>query len=297
MPYTIGVDVGGTNIKLGLINGKGQIIARSRLSTQQYLKSRVELTRAIVECILGFITDRKLFKKDIQAIGFGFPGLIDPRSGVIKSLPNIPNWKNVSFKNDLQKKLKIPVFIDNDVNLITLAEWQLGAGKGCNNLLCITLGTGVGGGLIINNALYRGECFTAGEVGHMPLKDKTLERYVGNSHLFKRIRHISNNKYDRTQDMYRLAKEGNKKALEFWNETGTYIGMMLAQVANLLNLPLVVIGGGVSNNFRFLKKPIQAALRQYALDIPARHMKIVRAKLGDDAGILGAYILTQRGFH
>jgi len=303
--YVVGIDIGGTNIKLGLVNSSGKVVARTRLMTKTFKRNRTKLIDALVVKINDLIKGNKLFKKEILGIGIGFPGLINPQSGIVKFAPNIPGWKQVPIKKIIQKKLRLPTFIDNDVNLVTLGEWKFGAGKGYKNLVCITLGTGVGGGLILEDALYRGEGFVAGEIGHIPINEKgpqcncggwgCFERYVGNRFLSQKAGRIFKRKNMIPPDITALARKGNKKAIKLWEETGVHIGNALTGVINLLNPRMVIIGGGVSNNLHFMKKSINTVIRKRAMGVQAKMVKIVRARLGDDAGIIGAYVLVKEG--
>lgn len=301
--YTIGVDVGGTNIKLGLVNRSGIIIARAFLETKSFCKNKKKLIDAIVGAICDLIACEGIKSKDILGIGLGLPGLIDSKRGIVNFLPNISGWRNVPLKDIIQKKLHIQTLVDNDVNLITLGEWKYGAGKGQSNLLCMTLGTGVGGGLILNGGLYRGEGFVAGELGHMPLNEQgsrcscggwgCFECYVGNGHLLKKAAKIFKKKNIQLPDVTRLANQGNACAIRFWEETAMHIGNGLVGVVNLLNLRLVVIGGGVSNSYKFMGKTINSVIRQRAMRVQSKMVKVVRAKLGNDAGIKGAQVLVK----
>lgn len=301
--YTVGVDVGGTNIKFGLVNRSGSILARASLNTKQFHRNKQKLISALIEEINNLIYSKQLRPKDISGIGFGLPGLIDSKKGVVNFLPNVPGWKNVPLKNIVQKKLRIPTFIENDVNLITMGEWKFGAGKGYQNMLCMTLGTGVGAGLVLNNALYRGEGFVAGELGHMPLNEKgpncncggwgCFECYVGNGRLLAKAKKIFKRNDIKLPDIFYLANQGNARAVRFWNDTAVHIGNALVGVVNLLNPRLIVIGGGVSNNYKFLGTTINAIVKKRAMKVQAKMVKIVRAKLGDDAGIIGAQVLVK----
>lgn len=301
--YTVGIDVGGTNIKFGLVSRLGSVLAKTSLDTKQFRRNKQKLINALIEEINNLICSKNLKSKDILGIGFGLPGLIDSKKGVVNFLPNVPGWKNVPLKAIVQKKLRIPTFIDNDVNLMTLGEWKFGAGRGCKNMLCMTLGTGVGAGLVLNSALYRGEGFVAGELGHMPLNERgpncncggwgCFERYVGNGRLLLNARKIFKNKNIQLPDVYKLANSGNVRAISFWNDTAVHIGNALVGVVNLLNPRLIVIGGGVSNNYKFLGTTINAIIKKRAMTIQAKMVKVVRAKLGDDAGIIGAQVLVK----
>ena len=290
--YIIGVDVGGTNVKLGLVGPRGDIIARSRFDTKAFNRNKKKLIDALVAAIKQLASRRELKKSDILGVGIGMPGFIDPQKGLVLFLPNIPGWHNVPFASILRKKLGLPVFIDNDVNLITLAEWKKGAGRGFRNLVCITLGTGVGGGLILNNTLYRGENFVAGEIGHIPYQDKELELYVGNKVLHERAARIFKRPGIRTQDVFAMAQRGDQRGIKFWYEVGEHIGFVMAGVVNTLNPKRIIIGGGVSNNYKYIAPGIKATIKQKAIKA-ANNVQIVRARLGDDAGIIGASFLVK----
>jgi len=301
--YIIGIDVGGTNVKFGLLNTRAKIIDRTRLNTKAFARHPKKLIAAIIDAIRQLMAKNKLSHQQILGIGIGLPGAVDPQKGIVKSLPNIPNWKNVPLKKMMQSRLSIPVFLDNDAKLIVLGEWKFGAGKGYENLICITLGTGVGGGLILNNALYRGENFVAGEIGHMPLNEMgpacpcggwgCFERYVGNATLLAQAQKVFVSKQLTLESVFERANRGDKRAIRFWKNTGEHIGNALVGAVNLLNPQLIVIGGGVANNFKFLKSSIGDVIQKRAMKVQAQHVRIVCAKLGDDAGLLGAFALIK----
>ncbi len=300
--YVIGVDVGGTNIKLGLVHPDGHVIARNHFATKPFASSKIKLITALAHHIKAILNAQGIVKKDIAGIGIGLPGLIDHAKGVVRFLPNIPGWRNVPLKSILEKKTGFPVTIDNDVKLITLAEWQFGAGRGEENLICITLGTGVGSGLILNNALYRGEANAAGELGHVPLNEEgphcncggqaCFESYVGNRRLYALADKMMNASGMTTEKMFALADKGDKRALAFWKAAATHIGHGLVGVVNLLNPRLIIIGGGVANNEKYLFKTIQAVIKKRAMHVQGGMVRIKRAKFGDDAGIIGAQVLV-----
>jgi glucokinase len=300
--YVVGVDVGGTNIKLGLVHPRGIVIARSHFPTKPFSSSKKKLIGVLAHEIQKIIASKGLKTKEIAGVGIGVPGLVDYNKGLVRFLPNIPGWKNVPLKAILEKKISLPVFVDNDVKLITLAEWKFGAGRGVKNLVCLTLGTGVGSGLILDNQLYRGVANAAGELGHMPLNEQgptcncggwgCFEKYVGNRSLFALANQMMNKSDMTTQKMFALANSGNAKALKFWNQTATHIGNGLVGMVNLLNPELIVIGGGVSNNEKYLFPMIKAVIKKRAMSVQGTIVKIKRAKFGDDAGIIGAQVLV-----
>ena len=300
--FVLGVDVGGTNIKMGIVSSSGKIFARTNLVTKSYIRNKNELIEAVIKSIRCLLAEHNLQGKNLVGIGMGLPGLINSQEGIVKFLPNIPNWRNVPLKKIFEKKIKVPTYIENDVNLITLGEWKFGAGMGARNLICMTLGTGVGGGLILDDNLYRGEGFVAGEIGHMPLNEKgpkcncggfgCFERYVGNRYLQEKAAKIFKKKNITLEEVTALATQGNKKAVQFWEETAAHIGNALTGVVNVLNPTRIVIGGGVSNSYRFLVKTIERTIKTRAMKVQAAMVKIVRAKLGDDAGLIGAQVLV-----
>ena len=300
--YVVGVDVGGTNIKLGIVDPAGKVIVRNSFATSPFASSRIKLIGAIAQEIEASIIAAGLNKKQIAGVGIGLPGLVDYEKGIVRFLPNIPGWRGVHLKSILQKKVKLPVFVDNDVKIITLAESQFGAGQGVANLVCLTLGTGVGAGLILNGRLYRGEGNAAGELGHMPLNEKgprcncggwgCFESYVGRRPLFALASRMVGKNGMTTQKMFALAQNGNKKALRYWRIVAQRIGNGLVGIVNLLNPRLIIIGGGVSNNEKFLFKTIAATIQGRAMSLQGSAFKIKRAKFKDDAGIIGAYVLV-----
>ena len=298
----IGIDVGGTNTKCGLVDAQGRVIKRVRLETRQYALKQSLLFTAILDTVSSLIHQHRGKRSDILGVGIGLPGLIDTEKGVVKFLPNIPGWRNVPLKRMMEANLGLRTCVENDVNLITLGEWKYGAGAGYRNIVCMTLGTGVGGGLILDNRLYRGEGFAAGEIGHMPLMrvgpkcncggSACFERYVGNTVLLAKARKLFRDKTITLEDVSVLASRNDSRAVAFWNETAVTIGYALTGVVNVLNPKLIIIGGGVAKAHRFLFKTIKNTIRARAMAVQGAIFKITRAKLGDDAGLIGARVLV-----
>lgn len=302
--FLIGIDAGATNIKVGLVNPANyKIIYRTQLSTSNYTLKRENLIQAFVRIVEFVLKEKNLSWKNIFAVGLGLPGPIDSQKGVVYFLPNIPGWKNVPLKRILESKLKMPVYVENDVNLVTLAEWKLGAAKGIKNLLCITLGTGVGAGLILEDKLYRGKHFLAGEIGHNPINEfgpkcncggqAHLERYVGNKYILAQARKIFKEKDLTLEKISYLSAKGNKAALKIWQDVGRRVGIALCSAVNLLNLEMIVVGGGVSRAGKPLFDSIRKTILKSAMPTLAKQVRVVASKLSSDAGILGAAILTK----
>ena len=300
--FIIGIDIGGTNIKFGLISKKGQIFSRLNLKTNAVSENVNQLVEGLVSACFKLISENHLTKKQILGIGIGLPGLVNIRRNIVYSLTNIKGWKNVPLKKIIEKKISIPVFIDNDVNVIALAEWMYGAGKGMTDLICMTLGTGVGGGLILNNALYRGSGFAAGELGHMPINEKgrkcncggfaCMETVVGNQYLEKKAKRVFSKKDITLEQVTALANKGNKKAVLFWEQTAQHISNGLIGIINTLNPSLVVIGGGIVSAHKYIFPVMRQVIKKRAMHIQGRMVRIKKAKLGQDAGIIGAQVLV-----
>ncbi len=306
--YSIGIDLGGTNLRAALVDSQWRIKERIALATSGI---REEVLRQVIEVI------EKLKKEeDIIGIGIGSPGNIDVGEGIIYDAPNIEGWNDVPLKSYVEGKMGLPTFIDNDANVMALAESRLGAGVGAKNIICLTLGTGVGGALIINGKLYHGATLTAGEIGHIPVNMSgplcncggrgCLERYVGNRFIVERAREriesgekslivelVGGDLGKVTPELIsQAALKGDKLAKEIWNEVGRYIGVALAGLVNLLNPEIVIIGGGVANARSLVFDPIRQTIKERAMRMPAKMVRVVQAKLGGDAGMIGAGILV-----
>ena len=297
----IGIDLGGTNLKLALTDRNFRIKARRMISTAGFLKKE-DLIEGIVISVNRIIDDNGLRKNQILGVGIGLPGPVDSKSGLVHFFPNIPGWKNVKLKTLLQRKLRLPVCIDNDANLMALAEHAIGAARGMQNALCVTLGTGVGAGLVCAGKLYRGSTYAAGEIGHVPLNEKgpkcncggiaCLEAYIGNKRIAKAAK-AAFRKDISLEELSARAKKGDAKAIRIWQMVGRYLGLALSGAVNLLNLDAIVIGGGVANAGSSLLNEARAVVKKRAMSVQARHVKIVKARLGNDGGMLGAAILAR----
>ncbi|MDD5449099.1 MAG: ROK family protein [Candidatus Omnitrophica bacterium] len=314
--YVIAADLGGTNIKIALVKDENRIVKKSNLSTRAY-KGKTSLISALSNACLEIMKEAGLRKQDILGIGIGAPGLIDSKRGIIHQLVNIKGFKEVPLKDLVEKTTGMSVFIDNDVNVMTLGELHHGAGRGAKNMVCITLGTGVGGGIVIDGRLYRGSTLSAGEIGHMPLNEKgpncncggfgCMEKYVGNKYIVEvAIRKIKEGKKTAvtglvngdlkkiTPEIISMAeKKGDRLAASVWEEIGGHLGVTVAGVINLLNPERIIVGGGIADAGKILFEAIRKTVKQRAMRLPADCAKIVKAKLGQDAGLIGAAVLVR----
>jgi glucokinase len=301
--FIIGIDLGGTNLKIALLDLKYRIQDKKVLSTQEFIKKE-SLILAIIDSINKIIEYNKLKKTNILGIGLGLPGPIDTWRGIVHFFPNIPGWKEVNLKSILEKRLRLPVFVDNDAKLMCLAEYKLGAAKDSNNAVCLTLGTGVGGGIIINGELYRGSSNASGEIGHVPLNEKgprcncggygCLEAYIGNNRILAKGKRLFKRDIS-LEELSSLAKKQNRKAKALWKTFAQRLGITLVGMVNLLNPDCIVIGGGVAEAGRVLFDNVRKVILKRAMNVQARQVKIFKAKLGNNAGLIGAAILVKEG--
>ncbi|NOX96949.1 MAG: ROK family protein [Nitrospirae bacterium] len=314
MQHLIGVDLGGTNLKVALLDKKGEIRKKTSVLTA---RGKQAVLQQIIESIEKVLEKTGVKKSAVLGIGIGTPGLVDNIHGIVRGFTNIKGWRNVPLKEYVEREIKLPVYVDNDVNLMTLGELMCGAGRGAKNIVCLTLGTGVGGGIVIEGNLYRGSTLSAGEIGHVSVNADgprcicgsygCLERYVGNAYIVKKaVEAIEGGRRSIIKKLVegdlkavtprvisRAARQGDRLAGEIWEETGRYIGIVLSGVVNLLDPEIIVIGGGVAQAGRLLFEPIRKTVKERAMSIPARKVKIVPAKLGKDAGLIGAGMLVK----
>ena len=316
----IGIDIGGTNVKLGLVDERGRVLLRDTFLTR-HARSRVEMLNKLVAHIGTLATEARSRGLRLMGIGIGAPGPIDVERGYVYFFPNIPGWKNTPLKKILQKRQRLPVFVDNDANAMALGESIFGAGlrstgsgQGARNIIFLTLGTGVGGGLVIDGKLFHGSTFSAAELGHMVVDSKgplcacgnrgCIESFVGNGYFVREVRARLKGKKSLLRRWMEEGKELTPKLVQEaalrgdafskaqWELTGERLGTFLAGLTNLLNPDRIVIGGGIALGGELVLAPIRAALKKKAFPIASRFVKVVPAVLGNDAGLVGAAALV-----
>lgn len=313
--YRIGTDVGGTNVKIALVDNKGALIYSNTVPTRAEMGYEYTINN-IKQAIHDLMKETNTSKDNIEGIGFGFPGQIDFTNGIVRALPNIPGWVNVPLSKIMEDEFKIPTRVDNDVRVAALGELNFGAGVGCQNLVCITVGTGIGSGLIINGKLVRGASNAAGEIGHIKMQmfdgpicgcgdQGCFEAFAsGPSIVAMAYDYIKGGKSTKFRELAsggeitpyivaEAAKAGDCVALKIFEIIGEYIGIGLSSVINLLNPEKIVIGGGVADAGDILFNPIRKTIEKRAMKIQADACQIVKAKLGNTAGVIGASLLIK----
>jgi glucokinase len=307
----IGIDIGGTNIRLGLVDELGNIIERRRYKTEAVdgVGAVVAKLKGGMESLMEFAADNRL---EIRGAGIGIPGIISSAVGVVHFSPNLPGWVDIRLKDLLEPGLGFPVMVENDANVYALGEARFGAGMGVSSQICMTLGTGVGGGIILDDRIWRGVNGMAGEVGHMTVDPEgplcgcgnrgCLERYSSATAVLEMAARAFMQKESASQlNVYKdspasltteiiadAASNGDKLAIKIYSDVGRFLGIAIANIVNLLNIERVVIGGGLTGAWDLFIGPLKDEVAARAFDIPARSCDIVPGQLGDDAGILGA---------
>jgi glucokinase len=305
----IGVDIGGTSVKMGLVGPGGRVLARDSFATRG-VRTRGAFLRLLANRIDALRLAAKKKHLKVAGIGVGAPGPIDVERGFVYFFPNIPGWKNTPLRSLLERRLGLAVRVDNDANVMALAEYCFGAGRGARNLIALTLGTGVGGGLVIDGKLYHGPGYSAAEIGHLVINENgprcacgsrgCVETYVGNGYFVReikrRLKRGEKSALRRSRAalspllVAQAAARGDAFSRRMWREAGGHLGTALAGLVNILNPERIILGGGLAQS-GFLFAPVRAALRKKAFPIAARSVKVVPAKLGVDAGLVGAAAL------
>jgi glucokinase len=315
----IGVDIGGTNVKLGIVDERGKVFLRDTFPTGS-VRSRGRLLAKLTEHIGILRTEARHRGLRLAGVGVGAPGPIDVERGLVYFFPNIPGWKNTPLKSILEKKLRLPVRVDNDANAMALGESLFGAGRlpaGRQAERCIvalTLGTGIGGGIVFDGKLYHGSRFSAAEMGHMVVDPSgprcacgnrgCIEAFVGNGYFVRGVRArlkgkrsvlkrwMKEGKELTPKLVQEAARQGDAFSKAQWRLTGDRLGTFLAGLANLLNPERFVIGGGIALGGEQVLAPVRASLKKKAFPIAGRFVKVVPAVLGNDAGLVGAAALV-----
>lgn len=313
----IGIDLGGTSIKMGMIDKQGRLLYS--LENPTPVKDGYQgVIEAFDTMLNNLLKVHGYTQEHVQGIGIGVPAFLDLKKGIVIELVNL-QWKNVPLKELLSEKWSVPIKIDNDANAAALGEMWAGAGKGKTHLLCITIGTGIGGGIIINGDIYHGVNGMAGEVGHITVREDEAARTCNCgkkgcleteasataivNDAIEKVKHTSfgplREEYDRmgslsAKSIIHLAKQGDRTCTEIIQKTAHILGKTLAQMCYLINPETIVIGGGVSHAGDLLFNPLKHTFNATALPRIRENTTIVPAKLGNHAGMIGAAWLIHR---
>lgn len=303
------VDLGGTNLRAANIDRDGRIHERVRTATRRSTPAE-DVVSAIAAAVRECESEGAKRGADVGGVSVVVPGSVHVETGVVFNAPNLPSLQEYELAPALERALGRPVMLENDANAAALGERWQGAARGCRTIICLTLGTGVGGGIILDGKLWRGADGTAGEIGHTTVEPfggmkcncgntGCLELYASATAIVRMTRealrqHPSSLLHSITADdltseeIFSAATAGDELALEVFRRVGVYLGIAMATLVNIFNPEMIVIGGGVAAAWEMFAQPARAEVTKRALPIPAQRCQIVRAECGDDAGLLGA---------
>jgi glucokinase len=304
------VDLGGTSLRVGLVDADGRLVGSLADHTP---KRALDGVNVILNLLGRLLRARRLHVEQVAAIGIAVPGPADARQGILLTPPNLPGWRNAKLAATLRERTGRPAHLENDANLAAFGEWRRGAGRGHDNLVYITVSTGVGGGLVLGGRLHSGVTGTAGEIGHVvvdPVGPRCtcgsrgcLETVASGTGLARRaqqaarageataiLRAAGGRAEAITAEVVTaMAAEKDRVATRLLEEAAEGLGTALGMLANLLDPGLVVIGGGVAlNAWSRLVVPARQRMRRIAWERPARAMRVVKPALGERSGLIGA---------
>jgi glucokinase len=311
---TLGIDVGGTKIDTALVDSNGNIIAKH----YRLVGSSKDPNKTMADIIDSVNICSTQSGKKAMALGLGVAGQIDKVNGVVRYSPNLPTWRDVPLKAELESVLRIPVIINNDVRVITWGEWQHGSGKGVDDLVCLFVGTGIGGGIVSHGHLMEGCQNTAGELGHITVvaggrkctcpNDGCMEAYAGGWAIAERARDAVRANSQAGRALIDLAgdiasitsitvsqafKNGDPLAQRLVKDTSKYLAAGVVSIVNAFNPCLIIMGGGVIEGLPELVSLVEARVRTQALQTPVENLRFTKGSLGTKAGVIGAAALAR----
>jgi len=272
----IGIDLGGTKISAGIVR-EDQL--------EKISSTKINEARSVEEVLqhLFDITDQ-LINDSVSSIGIGVPGLVDPERGLVYDVMNIPSWKEVALHKLMQERYNLPVYINNDANCFALGEFYFGKGKGYNSVIGLTIGTGLGAGLILNKRLFAGKNFGAGEFGMIDYLDHVYEYYASGQY-FQNVYNLDG------EIVFKNAQDGNEDALKMYEEMGMHLGNAIKTIIYALNVELIILGGSVRYAYPYFSKTMWEQIKTCAFKKSAEELEIEVSEL-KNSGILGAAALA-----
>jgi len=307
--YVVGVDLGGTKILTAVADLQGNILARVRKDTEAD-KGKEVVIQKIKDTVYEVIEEVGIKLSQVKGIGLGVPGPVDIKKGIIKHTPNL-DLDNINIIEELGE-LNTPIFLENDANAAALGEKWFGAGKEAENMVYMTVSTGIGGGIIINKEIFHGAGDAAGEIGHMTiLPDSEIQCGCGNYGCWEAIASgtalskLARKAVETGQDtlmnelvsdlseingavVAKATKEGDILAREAMDKVAEYLGIGMANLINIFNPDTIVIGGGVSQSWELMEEKANLTIKARAMDSLVDDVNIITAQLGSDVGVLGA---------
>lgn len=299
--YSIGVDLGGTNLRVAAIDASGQMLEKLSLPAN-YDAGPDHVVSDIVKTIQQVRS--RVNGSLLEGVGIGIPGFIDMDAGVVVGAANLPGFQGYPVRDHVEQELQTRIILENDANAAALGEMWMGAGRGNKNLLLITLGTGIGGGIIVDGKVLHGFLGMAGEIGHMTVFPDgnpcgcgncgCLEKHASASAIaaMGQMMHFGNNEHQITaKRVYELALGGNERAQLVFESVGRALGIAIANLINLFNFPLYLVSGGPLPAWDLFAPSMMAEIKKRSFTSSQSGTRVERAQLGGDAGLFGAAYL------
>ena len=311
------VDLGGTKIAVGIISPEYRVIARGHHPTLANEGAEAVINR-VISAVKQVSESQGISLTGLAGISIAAAGAIDSRKGLITISPNLPGWQNIPLGKIVSERLGVNTWLINDANSAALAEYQLGAGQGISNLIYISVGTGIGGAIIINGNLYTGACGSAGEIGHMTIENNGPKCGCGNIGCLEMLasgaamarealRRIANGEKSSLtniaarnpahitgKEIEAAARAGDVLAGDVIHDAAIYLGVGMVNMINIFNPEMIIVGGGVARMGELLLVPARQVVKERAIPLSAGAVRIVPSKLGNDAGLLGAACFAYR---
>jgi glucokinase len=299
-PYSIGVDLGGTNLRAAAVDPVGNVMDRVSGSTH-YTAGRDAVIADIIEAIRAVRT--RVGANGLHGVGIGIPGYIRIETGVVMGSANLPGFDGFPVRDEIQKGLGTPIILENDANAAALGEKWMGAGRDVDELVLLTLGTGIGGGIIVGGRVLHGYLGMAGEMGHVTVvpdgnpcgcgNTGCLEKHASATAISGMARMLQLGNVS-AEEVYKLAMDGNPRAQQCFEAMGRALGIALAGLINVFNFPLYLLSGGVTAAWDLFAPPMLAEIKRRSFTFSRTNTRIERAILGKDAGIFGAAYLPMQ---
>ncbi|MDA3892299.1 MAG: ROK family protein [Salinivirgaceae bacterium] len=260
----IGIDLGGTNVRVGLVED-GKVI--------KHASAKVPVSKSDPEPVLKCIIDtvQKIISDSVVGIGIGLPGVMDKKEGIIRAITNIPSFTNIPIKQIVSDYFNVPVFIDNDVNCFVLGEKFFGAGKNFRNVVGLSLGTGMGTGIITGNTLLEDANGGSGEFGEVPYLDDNIEAYCSGEFFTRALGKTGD-------EAYELAKAGDQQTLKIFTEFGTHLGKAIHIILLAFDPEIIIIGGSAANSSKYFHEAMMTELNKFVFQNSVKKLKIVYAQ-------------------
>ncbi len=313
----LAIDLGGSKIVTALVSPEGKIIAREHTLTLAE-EGAEAVIRRMLATIDHVIEQANLSRSLFSTIAVAAAGAIDSKKGIVTASPNLPGWYNIPLKRIVKKETGLETFLINDANAAALGEYYFGAGRGVNNLIYITVSTGIGGGIIIDGKLHVGASGSAGEIGHTTVDingprcncgnigclevlasgkavAREAQRLIAQGSKTIMLKLAEGEPQNITaQTVSAAAKKGDALALAIISKAATYLGVGMVNLVNTFNPEMIIVGGGMSQMGDMLLEPARQVVAERAFQLPAQRVRIVPSQLGEDAGVIGAAAFVQK---